>query len=129
MKNNIILYRVKVTCLLVLLFIFFTLGVSHADDFPSWLSGKPDLNIVEERSALYGWVFLQADEQTNGLASQDALAKKRLINLSNKLAVDSKKTNQKEYSVYLKYLIIGGEKPWHFKFFITNETLQQLLQK
>jgi len=57
------------------------------------------------------------------------LAKKRLINLSNKLAVDYMNINQKEYSVHLKYLIMGGEKPWHFSFFISNEKLQKLLQK
>ena len=52
-----------------------------------------------------------------------------LINLSNKIAVYSEKTDQKEFSANLIYLIIGAEQPMHFKFFITKETLQQLLQK
>ena len=127
--NNLSMHRLNKVYLSILLLTLFTFGVSWADDFPSWLSGKPDLNIAEERSALYDWVLNQADEQTNGLASQDALAKKRLVNLSNKLADYSNKTVQKEFSAHIKYLIIGVEQPMHFKFVITNEKLHKLLQK
>lgn len=123
------MYRTNTIYPLALLTIFFTVGVCWVDDLPSWLTGKPDLNIVKERSALYEWVIHQADKQTNGQASQEALAKKRLINLSNKLAVYSEKTDQKEFSANLIYLIIGAEQPMHYKFFVTKETLQQLLQK
>ena len=121
--------RLNSISFLVLLSAVFTFGVSWGNDLPSWISGKPDLNMVKERNALYEWVFLKADEQTNGLASRDDLARKRLINLANKLAVYSKTTEQKEFAVDLRYLVIGTELPMHFSFFITNETLQELLKK
>lgn len=123
------LCKVNAINLLVLLATIFISGLSQADDVPSWLSGKPDLNMIEERSALYEWVFHQADEQTNGLASQEDFAKKRLINLSNKLAAYVVKTNQAEFSAELRYLVIGAEEPMHFRIFITNKTVRQLLQK
>ena len=73
------MHRLNKIYLSIFLSTLFTFGVSWADDLPSWLSGKPDIIIVKERSALYDWVLNQADKQTNGLASQEGLAKKRLI--------------------------------------------------
>mgnify|MGYP006929328996 CR=1 FL=1 len=128
-EDNMNMCRLSTVCFLVLLSTIFTLEVSWAGGLPSWLSGKPDLNIVEDRSALYEWVLQQADEQTNGLASQKALSKKRLINLSNKLADYSKKTAQKDFSVHLRYLIMETEQPLHCRFLITNEKSQQLLEQ
>lgn len=123
------LYRLGIFYLLASLSMFLVWGGSQAADLPSWLSGKPDLNKIEERSALYEWVLRQADEQTNGLASQEALATDRLRNLSNKLAVYAKHSDQKEFSAELRYLVFGADQPMHFRFFITDETLRQLLKK
>lgn len=129
MNNKLSVSRLIVFYSLFLVSILLTDRVCLANDVPSWLSGKPDLSIIKERSALYEWVYRQADKQTNGKASKESLAKKRLINLSNKLALYSEKTNKKEFSANLIYLIIGDEEPMHFKFFITKEELNQLLQK
>ncbi len=121
------MFRRKAICVLILMSALFPLNVSWAADFPPWLSGEPDLSVVEERSKLYAWVFEQADKQTNGLASKESLARKRLINLSNKLAVHSKATTQKEFFAELTFLVIDDEEPMHFSFFISIETLQRLL--
>jgi len=122
------MYRFRKNYTLALLAILFTAGICWADDLPSWMSGKPDLNIVEERSAFYEWVIAQADHQSNGQASKNDFSRSRLINLANKLAVYSETTDEKEFSARLIYLVIGAEEPMHFDFFITQVKLQQLLQ-
>jgi len=121
--------KLNIIYVVTLLTIIFVTGVCRADNLPSWLSGKPDQNIVKERSALYKWVIHQADKQTNGQASQQTLAKNRLINLSNKLAVHFEKSDQNEFSAKLIYLVIGAEQPMHFNFYIQKEKLNELLNK
>ncbi|PCJ34291.1 MAG: hypothetical protein COA75_13915 [Cellvibrionales bacterium] len=123
------MHRFRKNYTLVLLAILFTAGICWADDLPSWISGKPDLNIVEERSAFYEWVIAQADNQSNGQASKNDFSRSRLINLANKLAIYSETTDEKEFSASLRYLVIGAKQPIHFEFFITQEKLQQLLQQ
>lgn len=123
------MYRFRKNYTLALLAILFTAGICWADELPSWISGKPDLNIVQERSAFYEWVIAQADNQSNGQASKNEFSRSRLINLANKLAVYSETTDEKEFSVNLRYLVIGAKQPMHFEFFITQEKLQQLLQQ
>lgn len=107
----------------------FSAAICWADELPSWISGKPDLSIVQERSALYDWVIAQADNQSNGQASKNDFSRSRLINLANKLVVYSETTDEKEFSVSLVYLVIGAEYLIDFEFFITQEKLQQLLQQ
>ena len=123
------MHRFRKNYTLVLLAILFTGGICWADDLPSWISGKPDLNIVEERSAFYEWVIAQADNQSNGQASKNDFSRSRLINLANKLAIYSETTDEKEFSASLRYLVIGAKQPIHFEFFITQEKLQQLSQQ
>ena len=106
----------------------FSAAIFLADELPSWISGKPDLSIVQERSALYDWVTAHADNQSNGQASKNDFSRSRLINLANKLAVYSETTDEQEFSARLIYLVIGAEEPMHFDFFITQVKLQQLLQ-
>lgn len=53
---------------------------------PDWLGGKPDITMKADRCMLYDWFLKQANDQTEGLASQDDLARKRVRNIANKLA-------------------------------------------
>ena len=123
------MYRSRKIYPLALLAILFTAGICWADDLPSWISGKPDLSIVQERSAFYEWVIAQADNQSNGQASKNDFSRSRLINLANKLAVYSETTDEKEFYLSLRYLVVGAKEPMHFEFFITQEKLQQLLKQ
>lgn len=45
---------------------------------PDWLGGKPDVVVKPDRCMLYDWFFKEADSQTEGKASQDDLARKRV---------------------------------------------------
>jgi len=129
MKNSLIILKQIIFYLLFLLTILLAERVCLANDVPAWLSGKPNLYIMKERNMLYEWVFRQADEQTNGYASKEILAKQRLINLSNKLVAYSERTDKKEFTAKLIYLVTGAGYPVHFKFFITSKKLKQLLHK
>lgn len=112
------MYGLRKIYYLALLSILFSASICWADDLPPWISGKPDLNIVQERNAFYEWVIAQADSQSNGQASKNDFFRSRLINLANKLAVYSETTDQKEFSVKLRYLVIGAERPIHFDFLL-----------
>lgn len=98
-------------------------------DTPNWLAGKPDLVELDERLELYEWILEEADQQTGNLASSDSLARSRLINLANKLTDHHQKSPESEYSLELKYLLLGDREPMHFNFIITAETLQHLLDE
>lgn len=119
----------RIAAMLILLSAPFAMEAGLADDFPNWLSGKADLNVVEGQSKFYEWVFEQADRQTGGMAARDALARNRLINLANKLAVNYIETDLTEFSVELRYLVLDTEQPMHFSFFITRDMLEELLSR
>lgn len=94
---------------------------------PNWLAGKPDLVIYPERCAVYRWIFSEADKQTEGLASQEKLAKNRIINLANKLTKHHQSAPQDTYEAEIRYLIMGGTQPLHFEFRMKAEELDGLL--
>lgn len=82
-----------------------------------------------DRCALYDWFFNESDRQTDGEASKDELATKRVINIANKL-VDYHETAQlEEYSGRVKYLVFGETRPFHFSFSISSEQLEKILNE
>lgn len=94
---------------------------------PGWLGGEADLEQRPDRCGVYKWFFEQADAQTEGLASENELAGKRLINLVNKLVAHHQQEGEDSYSAEIRYLVIGEEEPHHFSFRITGERLDALL--
>lgn len=94
---------------------------------PDWLGGPPDLEQRAEWCGVYGWVFEQADAQTEGLARKDELASQRLINLLNKLLAHHRKEGEDSYSAEIRYLVISEESPHHFTFQIMSEKLDALM--
>jgi hypothetical protein len=95
---------------------------------PAWLSGKPDLALREERCRLYEWVLNDADRQTDGAAGESSFARKRLVNLANKVADWHWVSPADEYTVALTYLVIGTGQPAHYEFRMTGADLEELLQ-
>lgn len=107
-----------------------TLGVHAAEsEFPSWLGGKPDTVMKPDRCMLYDWFFKEANSQTEGQASEQDLARRRVINIANKLADHHKTAQLEQYSGEVKYLVLGEIKPFHFTFHIKNELLEQLVNE
>jgi hypothetical protein len=96
---------------------------------PDWLAGKPDLTVHPEHCAVYRWILSEADKQTGGLASQEALAKNRIINLANKLVKYHNTSPQDFYKAEIKYLVTGGKDPLHFDFRMEAAELNRLLEE
>jgi len=115
---------------------WFAIGLSllipvYAEEpsFPDWLGGKPDTKIKPDRCNVYDWFFKEADKQSEGLASKQDLARKRIINIVNKLVDTHRGARLEQYSGKVKYLVIGERKPFHFTFRMESELLEQLLDK
>jgi len=100
---------------------------SARESVPDWLAGTPDLEIRTQRCHLYQWITRQADKQTGSRTDEQPLARKRLINLANKLVDHHLATDADTYSAELRYLVIGKDAPALFHFHITAEQLDQLL--
>lgn len=100
---------------------------SARESVPDWLAGTPDLEIRAQRCYLYQWISQQANKQTGDRTDKHPLAKKRLINLANKLADHHLATPADAYSAELRYLVIDRDAPAHFHFHINAEHLDQLL--
>lgn len=105
--------------------------VAQGPDLPDWLGGKPDTTEHADRCALYAWFLEAADEQTDDRASADELARKRVINIANKLADHYRETDeadgQQAYAGRVKYLMFSQPRPYHFSFRLKRQQLQQLL--
>jgi len=97
--------------------------------FPDWLGGRPDTSFKSERCGVYEWFLARADEQSEGLASQPGLARKRVINLANKLVEQHRVAPRQVYEGRVKYLVFSDAGPFHFGFRITAEGLEGLLQE
>jgi len=100
---------------------------SARESVPDWLAGTPNLEIRTQRCHLYQWITRQADKQTGSRTDKHPLARKRLINLANKLVDHHLATDADTYSAELRYLVIGKDAPAHFHFHINAEQLDQLL--
>jgi len=99
-------------------------------DFPEWLSGKPDVEMDEDRCRVYEWFFDEADRQTEGIASKDELASKRVINIANKLVDHHRADPAESYSAEVKFLVIGHDRgPFDFQFQISNAELERIMNK
>lgn len=112
----------------VIVFIGIALAAAAQSGLPDWLGGKPDVVVKPDRCKLYDWFFNEADSQMEGKASQDDLARKRVINLANKLSDYHHTANLPQYSGEVRYLVFGGKQPFHFSFEISGEELDGLLQ-
>jgi hypothetical protein len=97
--------------------------------FPDWLGGKPDVVMHADRCVLYDWFFKEANRQTDGKASKDDLAAKRVINIANKLTDHHRTARLKEYTGVVKYLVFGETQPYHFSFQISSEQLERILNE
>lgn len=95
---------------------------------PAWLAGEPDLALRDDRCRLYDWIMRDADRQTGGFAGHNSLARKRLINLANKLADRHRDAPAGEYAADLRYLVIGAEQPAHYQFRMERRELEALLR-
>lgn len=114
----------------IALALFAQLTLAGDRDFPTWLGGKPDLDLRPDRCAVYEWFFNQADKQTEKTASKDDLASKRLINIANKLVDHHLSSPSERYSAEIKFLVIGRDRgPFDFEFQIANSELKQLMHK
>lgn len=105
---------------------------SLAEDtgFPAWLGGRPDLDRKPERCAVYDWLFDEADSQSDGVASQDELASKRVINIANKLVDHHLASPLDSYGAEVRYLVFGRDRgPFHLEFRISNAELERLMSK
>lgn len=100
-----------------------------AGDVPQWLAGKPDIEEREEWCTWYQWLFTEADRQTGQPVSEDSLARKRLINVANRLASHHRASPQPAYQVNIRYLWLGESGPQHFALQINADTLQALLDR
>jgi hypothetical protein len=80
-----------------------------------------------ERCAVYRWLFAQANSQTDGLATQEDLARHRVVNLANKLVEHHQVARQEVYEAHLKHLVFGAKEPGHFTFSISAGELERLL--
>lgn len=96
-------------------------------EFPDWLDGKPDVTIYEHRCGIYEWLFDEADGQTEGMASTDELASKRLINIANKLVTHHLGEPEESYSAEVKFLVFREPGPYHFEFHINYAELERIL--
>ncbi len=105
------------------------LSAAQAEDdaFPEWLGGRPDVEIKDGRCGVYEWFFDQADRQTEGTASKDDLASKRVINIANKLVDHHRSSPGDSYRAQVKYLVIGEHGPFHFEFHISNAELERIM--
>lgn len=105
---------------------------AQASDLPDWLGGKPDTVEHANRCALYAWFLEAADEQTDDRASADKLARKRVINIANKLADHYREAGeadvQQTYTGRVKYLVFSQSRPYHFSFRLERQQLRQLLR-
>lgn len=116
----------------VILLIGFSLPLSvQAEDpkLPDWLEGEPDVDMKPDRCGLYDWFLNEADRQTDGNASKDDLAERRVINIANKLADHHRTDQSEEYSGRVKYLVFGETQPFHFSFRISSEQIEQALRE
>lgn len=98
-------------------------------DFPKWLGGKPDVDMSEERCGVYEWFFDEADSQTEGIASKDDLASKRVINIANKLVEHHLANPAESYSAEVRFLVFGEHGPFNFEFQISNAELERIIDK
>lgn len=101
---------------------------AHAE-VSGWLGGRPDAVERQGRCHLYGWFLAQADAQTGGRASSGKLARRRLLNVANKLADHHRAGGGKVYSATIRYLALGGDAPAHFSFTLDRAKLDALLSR
>ncbi|WP_203594483.1 hypothetical protein [Wenzhouxiangella limi] len=103
---------------------------AQAEDsgFPDWLGGKPDVEMKTDRCGVYEWVFNEADSQSEGTASKDELASKRLTNIANKLVEHHLSNPAESYGAEVKYLVIGDHGSFHFEFHIGSTELNQIMK-
>lgn len=97
--------------------------------FPDWLGGKPDVDIDEGRCGVYEWFFDEADSQTDGMASEDDLASRRVINMANKLVEHHLTDPAESYGAEVRFLVFGEDGPLHFDFHISNAELERIMDK
>lgn len=117
-------------CLVLLACVAWVITVqAAANDFPEWLGGKPDFTINKGRCGVYEWFFDEADSQTQGIASKDDLASKRVINIANKLFEHHLVDPAESYSAEVKFLVFGEHGPFHFEFDISNAELERISKK
>lgn len=113
--------------MLIVLCLAFNGGVVANEDFPAWLKGKPDTRIYPQRAGLYSHVFREA-ESTLGVSLADReLATKRIVNAVNKAVDHWKLHGNSEYAAELPYIVIGEDRPLHYRFSLTETTLRQFL--
>lgn len=120
---------IRLRPLFILMLIFSSISVrAEVIGLPDWLRGWPaDIFIRSERCLVYRWIFARADEQTEGLASQQSLARKRVINMANRLVDHHQASRQEEYAARVKYLAFGETDSYHFDFRISAAKLDSLL--
>jgi len=111
----------------IFLLLLAMVNTGFAGDVPQWLAGKPDVDERKEWCTWYQWLFTEADRQTEQPVSEDRLARKRLVNLANKLAAHHQASPQPEYQVEIRYLWLGESGPAHFSLRIDAATLRALL--
>lgn len=124
---NLFLRRCSVVCACVA----WILPVQAAwSGFPEWLGGKPDVDMHKDRCGVYEWFLDEADRQTEGIASNDELASKRVINVANKLVEHHRANSAESYSAEIKFLVIGHERgPFDFELQISNAELERVMSK
>lgn len=117
-------------CLVVFTCVAWTLSVqAYGRSFPEWLGGKPDVDMHEDRCGVYEWFFDEANRQTEGIASKDDLASKRVINIANKLVKRHQADPEGSYSAEVKFLVIShGRGPFNFEFQISNAELEKIMK-
>jgi hypothetical protein len=113
----------------VFLLLMAMVNTGLAGGVPQWLAGKPDIEQRKEWCAWYQWLFTHADRQTGEPVSEDRLARKRLVNLANRLAAHHQASPQSEYQVEIRYLWLGKSGPVHFTLQIDATALQPLLKE
>lgn len=101
----------------------------HASDIPQWLRGPPDVERRQGMCGVYDWFFVQADRQTQGLASDDELASRRVINIANKIVDRHRVSPVDSYEARIRYLVFGDAGPFHFEFRIRAEELERNLDE
>lgn len=94
---------------------------------PPWLAGQPDSKPQPARCHWYQWLFAEADRLVGQPVSEDPLARRRLLNLANRLAEHHRAQPQAKYRVTLRYLWLGQNGPAHFSLHINAETLEAIL--
>lgn len=100
---------------------------ARGSDIPDWLGGRPDDTRKPERCALYDWFLSEADGQSQGTASKNELATRRVINIANKLADHHPGAGREQYQARVNYLVVGDGGPYHFCFRISADKLEGIL--